>query len=231
RQAAFLRFSIQVPRDGVASAQRRPPAAASGLPLGNLLPCRSVLLLHRFLNVWIAHDCFSPLLFRNLHKIFRRDRAVPRAALFVKESQHLAQCVCVRRIPKKRSRPSHIHQPHLPQFLQVMRQRRRGNPQLFLNLPRHHPGRVRREQQAHNLQPRFRPNGGKAVCAASDNERIGFFHISIVAEIRKRVNLFFSETLPTPSASYFCPLLFFETPAFFAFDRVSVAWDTEKTNS
>jgi tetratricopeptide (TPR) repeat protein len=27
-----------------------------------------------------------------------------------------------------------------------------------------------------------------------------------------------------------CALFFFETPAFFAFDRVSIAWDTEKTN-
>jgi tetratricopeptide (TPR) repeat protein len=41
---------------------------------------------------------------------------------------------------------------------------------------------------------------------------------------------FFPETLPHPCASYLCALLFFETPSFFAFDRVSAAWDTEKTN-
>jgi Flp pilus assembly protein TadD len=42
--------------------------------------------------------------------------------------------------------------------------------------------------------------------------------------------LLFPETLTPPFASYFRALLFFETPAFFAFDRVSLAWDTEKTD-
>ncbi len=40
----------------------------------------------------------------------------------------------------------------------------------------------------------------------------------------------FPETLRSPSASYFRGTLFFETPAVFAFDRLSHAWDTEKTN-
>jgi len=44
------------------------------------------------------------------------------------------------------------------------------------------------------------------------------------------VQLLFPETLSFHSASYFRGTLFFETPAVFAFDRVSHAWDTEKTN-
>ena len=44
------------------------------------------------------------------------------------------------------------------------------------------------------------------------------------------LQLLFPETLPSPSASYFCETWFLETPAFFAFDRHSGAWDTEKTN-
>src|SRR5258708_24638009 len=69
--------------------------------------------------------------------------------------------------------------------------------------PRHHPRGVRGKQQSHNLQPRLRANGGKAVGASGDYEWIGLLHISIIAEIRNRGNFFFSETLSSPSASYF----------------------------
>ena len=170
------------------------------------------------------------MLLRNLHDRFGGDRLISRAAFLVQKTEHFTQCIRVRRVPKKRSRTAHIHQPHLPQFFQMMRKGGRRNAQILLNLSRHHARGVRGEQQAHDLQARLGADGGKTVGAASDQQGIGFLHISMIAEIWKQRNPFFPETPCSRLASYFCGTLFFETPAFFAFDRVSHAWDTEKTN-
>src|SRR5271166_2050253 len=89
---------------------------------------------------------------------------------------------------------------------------------------------MRRKQQPHDLQPRFRPNRRKPVRTPRHHQWINSLHISIIAEIQKIRNLFFSETLPPPSASHFCAPVLSETPSFFAFDRVSRTWDTQKTD-
>jgi hypothetical protein len=85
---------------------------------------------------------------------------------------------------------------------------------------------VRRQEEAKNLQTGFRAKGRKAVGGAGNEEWIVLPHISIIAEVRKNVNLF----LPLNSS----PTNRIQTPSLpmpgngcgFAFDRVSAAWDT-----
>jgi hypothetical protein len=51
------------------------------------------------------------------------------------------------------------------------------------------------KQQTHDVQAWFCAQSREAIAAAGDKKRIGFGHISIIAEIQSQCNLFISETL------------------------------------
>jgi len=120
-----------------------------------------------------------------LYERFRGHGAVSRAAFLVQKAQHFAQRIRIAAVPQERSGAAHIHQPDLAQFFQMMGKRRGGDPQLFLDFACHHTRGVSGKQQAHDLQSRLGANGGEAVGAAGDQERIRSLHISIIAEIWK----------------------------------------------
>jgi hypothetical protein len=57
------------------------------------------------------------------------------------------------------------------------------------------------EEQAENLEARLGSESREAVGGARDQERIGLLHISMIAEIQKNVNSFFSSTFLAMPAS------------------------------
>jgi hypothetical protein len=84
-----------------------------------------------------------------------------------------------------------------------------------------------RKQQTHDLQASLGTESGEPVRATGDQERVGLYHISMIAEIRLYCHPFLLETLlPSCSSPRLEPLLACETPLLFAFDRVPRAWDT-----
>src|SRR5713226_5106345 len=74
----------------------------------------------------------------------------------------------------------------------MMRKCGRRNLQLLLHFTRNHSGRMSREQQPQNRQARFGTKRGKAIRRSGDQEWMGFLNISIVAEIWKHCQSFFS---------------------------------------
>jgi len=125
-----------------------------------------------------------------------------RAACLIKKAKHFAQRIGIRGVPQKCSDAPYIDQADLFQFFQVMRKRGRWNLQLFLHFSRDHSGWVSGKQQPQNGQPRFGAERGKAVRRAGDQEWIGLLHISIIAEIQKKCQLFFLPTLlPLPASN------------------------------
>jgi len=122
---------------------------------------------------------------------FGGNSAGARAALFVKEVQDFAQRIGVRGIPEKSALATHVDQPNLLQFLQMVGERGSGDTELFLDFSGDHSRGVGRKEQAENLQARLSAEGGEAVGGAGDEEWVGASHISIIAEIRKNVKAFF----------------------------------------
>jgi hypothetical protein len=85
---------------------------------------------------------------------------------------------------------------------------------------------VSSKEQAENLEARLGAESGKAVGGAGDEEWIGFLHyISMFAEIWKHVNPFLFSTFLAVSASYKRGHPSSGNGLFFAFDRLSAAWD------
>src|SRR5215472_8828141 len=99
----------------------------------------------------------------------------------------------------------------------MMRKGRRGNPKFFLNLTGDHADGVSRKKQAHNLQSWLGADGGKAIGAAVNQEGVGLLHISMIAEIWKYSNLFFSGNPLLPSGIPCLCARFSRNPSFFRF--------------
>jgi hypothetical protein len=152
--------------------------------------------------------------------------AAARAALFIEEVHDFAQCVGISRIPQKSALAAHFDKTYLFQFFQVMRERRSGNGEFFLDFAGNHAFGVSGKEQAENLESRLGAESGEAVGGAGDEERIGLAHSSIVAEIWKDVKLDLLGTFPRPSASYSLCLPSSGNDSVFGFDRVWAAWDT-----
>jgi hypothetical protein len=83
-----------------------------------------------------------------------------------------------------------------------------------------------RKEKAENLEARLRAEGREAIGGASNEKRISLPHSSIVAEIWNDVNPFFDLTLSPFFGILMVCLLGPGNGPFFAFDRVSAAWDT-----
>src|SRR5260370_1303176 len=95
---------------------------------------------------------FSP---RNLNHRLRRHCTAPGAAFLIQKIQYFPQRVCVRRVPQERPLAPHLHQPHLLQLFQMVRECRSRYTHLFLHLSHNHPPWMRRQQQPQNLQTRL----------------------------------------------------------------------------
>src|SRR5258707_1134843 len=141
---------------------------------------------------------FSP---RNLNHRLRRHCTAPGAAFLIQKIQYFPQRVCIRGVPQERPLAPHLHQPHLLQLFQMVRECRSRYAHLFLHLSHHHPLRMRRQQQPQNLQARLRAQRRKPRSAAGNQSRLGLLHISIIAEIRKKRQ-------PPPTPNLFGTLLF-----------------------
>src|SRR5947208_1306558 len=111
----------------------------------------------------------------------------------------------------------------------MVRKRGSGYSHLFLHLSYDHPFWMRGQQQAQDLQTRFRPQRGKPQSATADQSRVWFPHVSIIAELWKK------STAPShPFSPWNAPpsprILLLGSSALetapICFDRVWVAWDT-----
>jgi hypothetical protein len=122
---------------------------------------------------------------------FGGDGASARAALLVKEIEHFAKRVGVRRIPKIGALAAHMDETHLFQLFQMVRKCGGGDAELLLDFTGDHSGGMGSQEQAKNLEAGLSAESGEAVGGAGDEEWIGSFHVSIFAEIRNDVKLFF----------------------------------------
>ena len=78
---------------------------------------------------------------------------------------------------------AHTDEANLFQLLQVVGKRGSRDSKFFLDFSSDHAGRMGGKQEPENLEAGLSAKGGKAVGGAGDQEWIGFFHISIVAEL------------------------------------------------
>jgi hypothetical protein len=111
-----------------------------------------------------------------------------RATLFIEKIQDFAQSIRVRGVPEISALAADVDEADLLQFLEMMRKRRSRDAEFLLHFPGNHPVRVSGEEKPQNLQARLRAKSGEAIGRPGDDERIGFAHISMIAEIWKHVN-------------------------------------------
>lgn len=78
----------------------------------------------------------------------------------------------------------------LLQLLEVVRKRGRGDSEFLLNLAGNHAVGMGGKEKAKNLEAGLGAESGEAVGGASNQERIGLAHVSILAEIWKDVKRF-----------------------------------------
>jgi hypothetical protein len=132
---------------------------------------------------------------------FCGDGAASRAALFVEEIHHFSEGLGIRGIPEVGALAADIDEAHLLQFFKVMRKSRSRDAQFFLDFSGDHSVGMSSKQEAENLEARLRAEGGEAVGGASNQQRIGLPHISIIAEIWNDVKPFLALTLSPAPAS------------------------------
>lgn len=121
--------------------------------------------------------------FRNLDNGFGGDGGSARAALLVKEIEDFAERAGIRGIPEKSALAAHMDEAHLFELFQMMRKRGSGDAELFLDFTGDHSGGMGGQEQAKNLEAGLGAESGEAAGGADNEERIGLFHVSIVAEI------------------------------------------------
>jgi len=110
------------------------------------------------------------------------------AAFFIEKIQNFAQRIGVGGVPEKRALAANFHEADLLELLEMMGKRGSRDAEFFLNFAGDHAGGVSGKQQTQDLQARLGAECGKSVSRAGNKKRIGASHISIVAEIWKRVN-------------------------------------------
>jgi hypothetical protein len=121
----------------------------------------------------------------DLHQSFRRDRARPRAALFVKKIHDFAKRLRIGAIPQVRSFPPNGDESYLLELFEVMGKGGGRYAQFFLYFASDHSGWVRREKQTQDLQTGLGAKSREALSGATDESGIEF-HASIIAEIWKK---------------------------------------------
>src|ERR1700722_13666692 len=67
----------------------------------------------------------------------RLNSLVTRTALGVEKAQQILKCIRIGRIPEERPLTAHAHQVFVLEFVEMMRQRARGNVQFAPNLAHH----------------------------------------------------------------------------------------------
>jgi hypothetical protein len=105
------------------------------------------------------------------------------AAFLVKEAEDFAQGLGVGGIPKKGAVAADVDEAHLFELFKVMRKRRCGNTEFFLDFSGDHAGGMRGEEETKNLQTRLSAESSKAVGGAGNENRVRVHHSSIFAEI------------------------------------------------
>src|SRR5690242_4993130 len=139
---------------------------------------------------WVLAWIFDSLMIAslgNLNDGFDGYGARTRAALFVEESENLAEGIRAGGVPEKGAFAAGLHEADLLELFQMMGKRGGGNFELVLKLAGDHSCRMRRKKKADDLKTGFGAERGKAVGGAGDEEGIGPGHISIIAEIQKYV--------------------------------------------
>jgi hypothetical protein len=121
---------------------------------------------------------------------FSGDGVGARAALFVKEIEDFAKRVRIRGIPEKSALAAHMDEAHLFELFQMMRKSGSGDAELFLNFAGDHSSGMGSQEQAENLEAGLGAESGEAVGGAGNEEWIGPLHVSIFAEIWKKVKPF-----------------------------------------
>ena len=104
-----------------------------------------------------------PLLFTDLHDLFRLECLVACAALGVEETQEFLKSVGVRRVPQKRALRCTLTRPSFFSLSRWWESVELGMSSSSWISPDHQTLRVCREQQLHDAQPRLGPHRGKHV--------------------------------------------------------------------
>ena len=123
---------------------------------------------------------------------FGRHGAGARAAFFIEKAQDFAQGIGVRGIPEISAFAADTDEANLFQFFKMVGERRSRDAEFVLEFAGDHSRWVSGEEQAENLEARLGAESGETVGGASNEKRVGFPHISMIAEIRKDVKPFFT---------------------------------------
>src|SRR5713101_5809618 len=131
--------------------------------------------------------------FRHSRKLLRRNRLAARAALFVQKAHQFLERAGVCGVPQELAFPPDAHQSFVFQFFQMVRKRRRGNPQLLLNFVYHQPLRMRCQEYSQDAQPRLRANRRKHIGKAGEPFRGRVAqHVSIILVIWRLSSFLFA---------------------------------------
>src|ERR1039458_7320985 len=99
----------------------------------------------------------------NCHNCRRFNRFITSAAFRVEEAQQFLQCLRVGRIPEESALAAHLDEVFVPEFVEMVRKRGSGYTKFITDVADDHSGWMRRQQEAHNAQPRPGPDGGEHI--------------------------------------------------------------------
>jgi hypothetical protein len=104
----------------------------------------------------------------------RLDCLISGATFREKETKQFLQAGGVRRVPQEFLIAPHLNQPLVPKLVEVMRERRRSDIELHLNIAHDHTLRMGGNQQMHNAQARLRAHRREHIRESGEINRDAF---------------------------------------------------------